>query len=164
MIGNYSWNIANWVPRMLPLKRRTEFTIAWLVACLSGVQVLVNDFSTKCQEWDFRVLYNSQQKVLSALLNKLFDATSKRIRVETIADIIPPMIVYHDSELPEAPVVYFDSESAPMDVIINHDSESASALDFRVFVPSALSGLEEQIKAWINRYVLADKQYEIIYF
>ena len=163
MISDYAWNIENWIPKRLPLKRRTAITIAWLKACLSGVQSLAYQFNVKCQEWDFRVKYNSQQKVLASLLNKLFDPTSKRIRVETISDLTHPVVLYFDSEIPEASDIYFDSETDPEDDILTFISEDAAQKDFRVFVPTALSSSEEQIKAWIRRYILADKQYEIIY-
>ncbi len=163
MITDYSWNIENWVPRRLPFKRRTTITIAWLVALLTGVQTVANEFAFKCQEWDFRVMYNSQQKVLASLLNKLFDTAAKRIRVETIADLFEPVIMYYKSELPETPVIYYKSEGMPNPPIIYYKSEIAAQLDFRVFVPTSLSGIEEQIRSWINRYNLADKQYEIVY-
>lgn len=163
MISDYSWNIGNWIPRRLPFKRRTDIAIAWLKALLSPLQEKADEFSTACTDWDYRVMYSSQQKVFAALLNKQFDSTSKRIRVETVSDLISPVVLYHDTELPEASVLYHDSETEPEPVIINHDSEDAAAVDFRVFVPTSLSGIEDRIMAWVNQYKLADKQYEIIY-
>lgn len=163
MISDYSWNIGAWIPRRLPFKRRTDITISWLKAQLAPLQEKADEFAAKCTDWDFRVKYNSQQKVLASLLNKLFDPTSKRIRVETVSDLIGAVVLFHDTELPEASVIYHDSETEPVPVIINHDSETAAAVDFRVFVPTSLTGDEDRIRAWINQYKLADKQYEIIY-
>lgn len=158
---DFNWNISSWLNKVLPKERKTTINVSWLNALLSPIQTMADTFATKCLDWDFKIKYNSQQKILEGLLNKLYDSSLRRIRVETIADLAPPVILYHDAEEPTGPVLYFDGESADGPILM-HDGEE-SAYDFRVLVPTSLTSSEAQIKSWINRYKLADKTYIIIY-
>jgi hypothetical protein len=162
MIDSYSWNIGNWILRRLPNKRRTVINTSWLKALLFPLQEVSNDFSARCQDWDFRIKYNSQQKVLSYLLNQLFDPTLARIRVVTTSDITPPTIIYDDQENPDAPILYDDAESL-IHIVLYDEDEVDSNYDFKVIVPAALSSNEARIKAWVERYRLGSKRFTIIY-
>lgn len=162
MITDYSWDIESWINRRLHKKRRTVKHIAWLNALLSPLQTIANEFSSKCQEWDFRIKYSSQQKVLASLLNKIFDPSLARIRVVTITDLMPPVILYDDIENPDHPIVYDEDEGIQGPILYDED-EMDSAYDFKVIVPASLSGSENRIRAWVERYRIGSKNYTIIY-
>ena len=163
MIRSYAWNLKNWLWRYLPARRRREDVVALHYALLAPQQQVVTEFANKAAVLDFRIKYSSQQEVLKSLLNKLFDPAEKRIKVQTIGDLAPEVVVYFDAEVELLPqVLYFDNEvdNAP---VLYHDSETDGFADYRVVIPSALSAEEAWIRAWVARYNLADKIFVIKY-
>jgi hypothetical protein len=163
MLKNYSWNIKSWLGRFLPGRRREESMLAFIWALLAPLQDVVDDFASRAVAWRFRVRYSSQQLVLVSLLNKLFDPVDRRIRVVTVGDLAPEVILYFDGEFdPIDDVVYHDGEpdEAP---VVYHESELDGLADYIVYVPSGLSGEEDRILSWIGRYNLADKIFILEY-
>jgi hypothetical protein len=165
MIRNYTWNIKSWLARYLPFRRRTEEPLALQWVFLAPLQDLADELADKAVVLDFQIKYSSQQKVLEGLLNRLFDPANNRIKVQTISDLVPDVVLYFDNELEPFPqVLYFDGETMAFDApILYHDSEEEAMADYRVIVPASLSGDEAKLRAWINRYNLADKNYIIEY-
>jgi hypothetical protein len=157
----YGFNISNWIFRNLPFKRRTEASHKWIESLLAPLQELVDDFKAVSDDLDNKVKFSGQQKSLAFLLNNLFDNTDRRIRVETVSDIKPPVVMWHDSELDEGAILWHDSESSAAPIIW-HDSEQ-TPYNYRVIVPASLSGDAVQITAWVNRYNIATKTFIIIY-
>jgi hypothetical protein len=162
MLQNYNWNINNWLNKILGRLWRRPQPLALLKSLLVPMQDLANELSGRSITWRFQVLYSSQQLALQSMLNKLFDPTLSRIRIVTVADLVPDTNIYHDSEFdPAQALIYHDSE---LDIapIIYHDSEDLAA-DYLVYVPTSLSASNAQIDAWISRYNIATKLYTIIY-
>lgn len=162
MISSYSWNIENWITRYLRKKRRTTINIAWIKTLLSPLQEKADEFAAKTIDFDFRIKYNSQQKVLESLLNTLFDPSLKRIRIVTTTDIMPPVIIYDDTENPDHAIIYDESEAIDGPILYDQDEIDAN-YDFRIMAPAALSGQESKILAWVERYRIGSKKYTIIY-
>lgn len=157
---NFNFNISSWINKILPLQRKTTVNISWLNALLTPLKTAQTDLETLYADLDFKVKFTAQQRVLASLLNKLFDPTDKRIRIATISDLLPEVLVYFDNESPDGHLLYFDSESAD-GPFINFDSEE-NEYDFIVYVPTALTADEEKIKAWVRLY--SSKPFQIIYF
>jgi hypothetical protein len=163
MIKNFDWNIKEWLGRFLDRKKRKSEPKALIWSLLAPMQDIVDEFAELALFWRRNTLYNSQQGVLQALLNNIFDNTDRRIRVVTLGDLFPDIIIYHDLEVePEEVILEFDSENTE-GPIIYHYSESDGLPDYIVFVPTALSGEEDRIKGYVNRYNLADKTFLIEY-
>ncbi|MCO5253347.1 MAG: hypothetical protein M9892_03160 [Bacteroidetes bacterium] len=165
MIRSYAWNLKNWLWRYLPSRRRREDVVALHYVFLAPQQQLADDLANRSADWDFRIKYSSQQGVLASLLNRLFDPVEKRIKVQTIADLAPEVVIYHDGEVDPLPqVLYHDGENEDYNSpILYHDSETDGFPDYRVVVPAALSGEEDRIRAWVARYNLADKIFVVEY-
>jgi hypothetical protein len=163
MISNFSWNIKTWLSRFLFPRRRKPTPLALTWAILSPLQAIVDDFAARAIVWRFTVQYNSQQAVLASMLNKLFDPTDLRIRVVTTGDLTPPVVIFQDNEFdPQPDFIYHDGEDVG-NVIIYHQAELDALPDYIVYVPTSLTAEEPRIRGWINRYNLADKNYQIIY-
>lgn len=160
---NYAWNIRNWLGRIIGRRRNSEEFLSFAFCLLKPVQDLADELASESVRWRRNILYSSQQGVLQSLLNQIFDPTEKRIKVVTIADLVPDVIIYHDGEVePIEQLLYFDveSESSP---IVYQDGETDGLADYKIIVPVLLNSEESKIVFWVNRYNLADKKYQIEY-
>lgn len=159
---NYNWDIRDWLIRLDWRLRNRDEHIAWLYVILKPLTSLHARFLDVNASVDYRVLFNSQQRIFSDALNDLFDSEDRRIRVVTGTDDIPRTFTYYKSEVNTPRYAYYENE-AGTERFTFFTSESAQLAKFIVYVPSALSGDETRIRAWINYYKLADKTYTIIY-
>ncbi len=158
---NYNYNISTWITRNLPQLRKVTSIQVWLSVLLTPLQTLANDFKAVSDDLDNKVKYSGQQKLLAHILNNLFDNSLRRIRIETVSDRYPAVVLWFDSELPEGPIIAHDFESYTGPLLV-HDAE-LSPFNYRVIVPVSLSASETQIIAWVNRYNTATKTFIIQY-
>lgn len=158
---NYNWNISQWVRQMdWRLLRPANFAfMRWL---LSQVDLMHGWFLAKNVELDFRTKFNSQQKVFEHLLNSLFDASLRRIRIVTGNDDIIQRFIYFKSEAQPVNYSYFLSESALPEYVYSSVEQQSTGV-FIVYLPFALQPQISSIISWLNYYKLADKKYIIIY-
>lgn len=127
----------------------------------------LNDFAAFRAETDLKVQYSSSQLSLQTLLNKLFDSTLERIRIETTSDIISIEYGYLVDEVaPIATYYYLISETAPIEFDYLGSEIIAKAYSFEVRVPAALNTAEtiSKIAAWVNYYRLTSKTFTIKIF
>lgn len=127
----------------------------------------LNDFAAFRAETDLKVQYSSSQLSLQTLLNKLFDNTLERIRIETTTDIIPVEYDYlTDETAPLATYYFLFGETAPLEFDYLGAEILANAYSFEVRVPAALNTPEtiSKIAAWVNYYRLTSKTFIIKIF
>jgi len=156
----YEWEIRSWVSRTIGWFVRKDALVAWIYSLLIPLENLHLKFIAKNVDLDFRTNYNSQQKVFAALLNNVFG--TETIRVETSSDLIPPFYVYYKIEAKPKKYLFFKSESKPSR-FTRFKSESNPSNNFIVYAPASLASDEARLRAWINYYKLAGKNYIIIY-
>lgn len=143
---NVDWNTV--VEREIPHVLRKPRLTTWLLALVSPVAVLSSSFSFFRQRLERELTITGQTRVLRYWLNRLFDPDLKRI---TVVDLSPSEFVY----------AYREDENRPLYL---PQFLSGSSADFTVFVPSSLSGLDENIRAFLDKYKLVTMRYRINYF
>ena len=112
---------------------------------------------------NLRVRYNSQQKSLTALLNKVFDASLKRIYLVTSSDIIEHLYGKHSGEM--VVTIYGKKGGESGAAIYGHRApEFNNVFDGYVYVPYDLVEQEAEIKSWVNYNLFLGQSYKIIYF
>jgi len=158
----YSWDIKSWLQRNIGTRKRQPIVKAYLYIFLKPIELVHGLFITLSADIDNKVKYTSQQLVLAGLLNKLFDATSKRIRVETVSDAWVHPTIYLRYEGAQPVYIYYRSESADTTHVRYRSEASLDGL-FKVFLPTSLTSSEAEIRGWIDQYKEASKTYVIVY-
>ncbi len=158
----YIFDIDKFVNDVLPPVWRNDFTRSWLKALLIPFLTLYNEFVATSIALDFRIKYSSQQKVLASLLNKLFDPSQNRIRVQTDSDELIDVVTYYESEGEPPIFTYYESEGKPP-LYTYYGTEYDTNGGFTVYVPVSLAGNEAAIRAWVNYYKYASTKFKIVY-
>jgi hypothetical protein len=126
-------------------------------------QSIIDDFNSFRSEMDFKTKYSSEQLSLQTLLNKLFDPTLERIRIETTSDIKPLYYQFNSAE--PAPYKYglFASESTSADFEYSASELLDSAASFQVRIPAAIDtpANRSKIASWVNYYRLHSRTFII---
>jgi len=162
MIKDFNWDIRDWIERTIWRKWRQTAFVAWVYSLLKPLETLSLDLKAKSLHYRRIIQHNSQQMVLSGILNEVFDSVSQRIRVETVADQEIRLYIRKLSEgIP--PKVFIRLNSEVFDKVYIRYANETSGGAFIVYVPSSLMAKEDEIKAWVDYFKLADKQYTIIY-
>ena len=159
----YDWNIRKWIEQMLPFFFRKVWLIAFIYSMLAPLQALFDDFIAYKKTIEQKLKYNSQQIVLTNLLNNIFDNSSRRIRIETSNDKLTNEYDYLIDDAGADTGFDFmivDGVDAEYSYML---ADYVSDIDFTVYVPISLSASEAQIKARIDFYLLASKKYSINY-
>jgi hypothetical protein len=143
---------------------RTVF-VEYLRNIASGFSYYANNMLIQCETLE-EFLYNSGQHLaLEDKLNRLFDPTLKRIYITENNFPINNNVWYlQGEEDPINKVWYLQTESNPAPEIWYLSGEIGNLFNFTVFVPAALSALEDQIISTLQNYVVNGYKYDIQYF
>jgi len=160
---NYNFDIVLWFKLILsPILKKVN-RLKWMNAIGVSFQAIFDDFNSFRAEMDFKTKYSSEQLSLQTLLNKLFDPTLERIRIETTSDIKPVYYQYNSAE--PAPYKYssFSSEVTSADVTYFASELLDSAASFEVRIPAAIDTLanRSKIASWVNYYRLHSRTFII---
>lgn len=162
---NYNWDIIKWIK--LVLGSLWKPNRALLIKCLlQPIIRMYNDFIAMMDDINNRTRYNSSQKALEGLLNKLFDPTLTRIYINTVSD---DTTIYYQPLSTETPTGYdritqvniADGITAGIKYQLNI-AEYTTIVDFIVYVPTALAAQQSLITVWVNYYRFASLTFKII--
>jgi len=104
--------------------------------------------------------YSSQTCYLRGMLNDLYDAGLRRIRVENVEGI-EPLLLYDEAEIAELQVLLYSEDSGNF-VLIPSESDFAGAGSFKVRVSEdVLAADEARIRASVERYRLATRTFVV---
>lgn len=159
----YSFDIEKFIHRLLPPFLRTALQKAWIRVLLKPVEYLLTQLQAYRVEKLNELSYNGQTIQLERYLNDIFDSVQRRIQVKHYAD--SPDFDYLLSENGSAlDYDYLISESTNTGFLYFIGENSAPlGVDFIVLFPSSISTLSEAIKARVDKYRVAGKQYQINY-
>jgi hypothetical protein len=143
-----NWN--NFVNWLLPAVLRKPRMTAWLLACLAPVIVLNAVFGLFRQAVDRDVAVTPQVRVLSYFLNEMFNPGDPGAFI-FISDATSISVTW----------LFTESENKPLYL---PTFVSGTVGDFIVNVPAGLRGQENAIRAFVNKYKLPGKRYEIVYY
>lgn len=146
---NYELDINKVVNWLLPGPLRSAAMVAWLNALLSPLASLHGQFLL----WSGRVRYDAritgQKRSLQFHLNRLFDPINQQIYIE---DATGSTLVY----------MYLENENQPLHLPV---FVSGLNSDFVVHAPNDLPPLGKvpEIRAFLDKYKLPTKQYELLF-
>lgn len=145
----------------LPVEKRQPIMLSVVYWCMKGCKdihaQLINLFNNTSYYLDF----NGQTIYMEHVLNDKFDPGNRGIYIDNITDKTFQFL-YNKSENKDIRYVYNKSEGkAP--TYFKNKVENYSKFDFVVYVPlNAYSAVDEkQIKALVNKYKYAGKNYKI---
>lgn len=135
--------LINW---LLPAPVRKAKMIAWLNALIAPVKGLHTQFTQFRNSTRNHLRVTGQKRVLQYFLNRGFIGSS--------------LIEIYDTDQAEPVFIFLEDENMPvyLPVFI-----TGSAVDFIVDVPIDLKPQESSIRAFVDKYKLPTKRYEIIY-
>ncbi len=129
-----------------------------LVYQLAGTQGAKDMFDSFRGECNFRLIHNGQRCYLRGCLNEIFDSIERRIRIEEAEDKRSSLIFERND--PDNRVAIIPAN----DYFMLNARGFVGGLDFTVLVPQEIldkEGEQERIKATVNTYKLASKQFII---
>lgn len=141
---------------LLPVNLRKPRILSIVKALMTPLYTVQRFFLLYREEVIYKINHNGQVCYLRGVLNDTFDNSERRIRIED---------PYRNDFL----ILYQRPEMKQIDLgrelISRRDSVSAEQLDFVVKVPLTLKSVdnESRMRAVINFYKLAGKQYRIDY-
>lgn len=135
--------LINW---LLPASIRKSKMIAWLNALVAPVKGIHSRFILYSNATRNALNITGQKRVLEYYLNRFWLGSS-------------PIEVY-DTDQAEPVFIFTEDENMP---VYLPTFITGSAVDFIVDVPYDLMSYESSIKAFVDKYKLPTKRYEIIY-
>jgi hypothetical protein len=165
----YSWDANIWVRLVLPYIFKKPLLLNMFEVLLVPFQGLHTSFIAYRASVILRTNYSCQQGSLSILLNKIFadDIGTKTFSIDTVSDIKPKYyapVASDTSGLFEPVYSGMGSEADFQKINVGFGSEYNNGLSFIVNAPIEAIGRESEIKAWVNYYRFATKQFTIKYF
>lgn len=151
----YKIVVENISPRL-----RKVFTVELLKVLASPLVITFSAFYQFYEDKKYELLFNGQVIYLEHLLNDVFDENNRGIYITDAPQQIAPVVVFNQSEENEEMVLHNISEGE-VEVVLFNESESLSWPNFIVNIPSAVVYNDLQLRALVNKYKIAGKNYII---
>ena len=145
----YSINFETLINWMLPSSLKKVGMIAWLKALLSPVVLLHTQFTNFVISTQYDINITGQVRSLEYHLNRLFWPSGGSSSIY-ISDGMSGSTVF----------IFLESENNPVYLPVFVSGASA---DFVVHVPNSLESDKVAIRAFIDRYRLPSKRYELLF-
>lgn len=147
----FNWNINDWIVQYAPQLHNKADHQAWIQVLLSAIKTAYNNFIAYRADTNKRLRYNSQQIVLSNLLNDMFDLVNRGIYIETQSDLRP--IVYLFVKADNKPI-YLHTKAENKPFYLYTKAEYSGQYDFIVTVPAGILTAADEIrlKATVKTY------------
>lgn len=157
----------NTIKRLLHPAYRTKEDIALLAAFFSHLREIKDQFVALQNKINYDIKFNAQTLSLETRLNQQYNLVIGTIYIENLSTADQATYIFWLSENQQPTYIGWLSETAIPPIYTYWLSETlpqGSALDFIVWVPTALTFDPNQMKAIINLYKLAGKRYAIQYY
>lgn len=158
--NSYNINFKKLALLLLPTAFRKNILRELTKLLVSPVNFVHVHFMAYRRECDFRLTHNGQRCYLRGCLNEIYDPIKRRIQIGEAEDVEMKGIYKRND--PEKRIVLINN-SYPF--IIGMRGFTGSEFDFTVRVPKDIldrSGEKARIKATVQEYKLASKQFTII--
>jgi hypothetical protein len=143
---------------LLPPRLRQEKMQAWLNALVYPVQLLYNDFKANRKNNLYRISITPQVCLLEKAANDRYDYVQRRIR---IADVKLKEIKYIHQRAESKPLMLFGKAAQQPQTLYLRTETNAVSVDFLLLLPTGLRYAENEMRAFIDSYKLASKDYKI---
>ena len=160
----FGLQILNTIKRLLPPKLRKPKMMAWLFRSFSPLRKTKVSFDNLRDYWNYNLKFNTQTLSLEERLNQHYNLISGSIYIITQNSSNDSVYTFWINENQPSPFIYFLSEGQTATYTTWVNENSSATADFIVYVPNSLVFDEEELKAIIDLYRLAGKQYSILQY
>lgn len=166
---DFAYHLWSLVPTFLRKPKR----MAWLAVMMSQLKVLHDEFIAFRTVANREAKYNGQVMVLERMLNLNYydediwasppDPTAGgHIWIEHTLSNIDMQFIWDEEENQPTFFIYDEVESNPDQVYLYDEEEYFNVIAFKVWVPVALAFEEAEMRARIDKYIIAGFNYEIV--
>jgi len=156
----YNIDLNRAVRQYLPVRKKQPVMLALVYSLIYPVIEIYDRFLIFRETILFKARYNSQIMYIEHLLNSYFNEGGTDIYIQD-GVIIDEFHLFKTVE-PNDPIYIYKVSEGGTDLYLYNDVEYDSVLDFTVNVPSSIVYDTNLMKAWINRYKMAGKKYQIV--
>lgn len=164
------YNISKLSRRFFPWFWQTDLNLRFIDVLMSSLDFTNQNIEDNETDFRQKAGYSIQRLSLETSLNDRFDADLIRITISN-GDIGGSEFVFNEVETPAPELIIYiwnEAETPPnpeTDPYVFNEGESGqvAATGFTVFVPSDLSGIQQEIEAWINRVLITGTDYNIVF-
>lgn len=142
---------------------RKIFTLEFFKMCASPLVDLYNAFYAFFAAKKYEMLFNGQVIYMEHVLNDQFDPVNRGIYISDTPPYGGAVYLFNKIEQNEETFVFNKAELAPP-LYLFTNSEVLTWSSFIVNVPSSVFFDETQLKAYVNKYKIASKNYTINIF
>lgn len=142
----YALDLDKFIQWLLPTAIRKAVMVAWLNALAAPLKWLHGRFLIFASEKRYEIQITGQVRVLEYHLHRLFDPY-ENIYIEDASDDDPLF-------------VYLESENQPLYL---PTFITGSQVDFIVHCPNNITAQETAIRAFLDKYKLPTKRYELLF-
>jgi len=154
------FNINDIVENNVSPRLRKTFTLVFFKCCVFPLVTLYDQFYTFYNAKRYELLFNGQVIYLEHLLNDQFDNVNREIYITDAPQVADEVVLFNEAEQNEETVLYNESEGE-QPIVLYNESEYQYWPDFIVHVPSTVAFDEPRMRAYLDKYKLASKNYEI---
>ncbi len=148
------------IRKLLPAALRSSNLKDVLNALIKPLKNLNTTFKSWKDGVDYDLQFNGQTMYLQRVLNDQFDTVLRRIYIEDTS-IINNVYVANKSEGSVTLYLANKSETSAPVVYLENLSEQVNQIHFKVRVPAALVFSSIQMRALVDKYKIAGKNYTI---
>ena len=144
----------------LPIAKRRFVNIAWLTFLSKPIRRILAEYYTYRLSNELLIHMNGQVIYIEHILNHYFDQVNEGIYITDSAEVEEGVILYNNGENNEETYLYNDAENNDETYFFNLE-ELQNWPDFIINIPSAVTFNEQQLRALVNRFKIAGKNYII---
>ncbi|HTF18166.1 MAG TPA: hypothetical protein VK658_08850 [Chryseolinea sp.] len=161
----YRYNLSKLVKRLTPPRWRNPTNLNWYETLLSGINYSQDRFNAFKDQALVELSYNGQTIYMEKMLNDRYDPSLRRIIIQHEQNNSAYWYVEGEGQAPV--YLYTEPETGATQSFLYIEGENSTGLpdgiDFVVKAPVSLTSQEVRMKADVNKYKLAGKQFEIIF-
>jgi len=144
----------------LPIEKREFVNVAWLKFLSHPLRRILQEYYEYRKLNDLLIHMSGQVVYLEHILNYYFDDVNQGIYITDSTTVEEPTILYNENEGNEKTYLYNDAENDYETYLFNK-TELQAWPNFVVNIPSTVTFNEQQLRALVNRFKLAGKNYII---
>jgi hypothetical protein len=158
MINIFKIDYQRLVASLVPPALRKHNLLEWLNCLVYPIQLLFNEYQLNRKNNLYKIDITPQVCYLQKAINDRYDYVQKRIRIVDV-EIKETSFLYQQSENKPLPL-FTKGENHPIPFYLQTET-SAVSVDFLVLVPIELRYSDNEMRAYIDSYKLASKEYKI---
>lgn len=156
------FNVYNIVEENISPRLRKTFTVELLKSLASPLARTFSSFYSFFNETKYDLQFNGQVIYLEHILNDKFDDVDRGIYITDMFQTFEGCVLFNEIEQNEETIIYNEIEdSGEGYVLLYTELEESTWPDFIVNVPSAVNFEDVKMKAYLNKYKISGKQYQI---